>query len=1331
MKKILITLGILLTGIGFAQDQIDMTAANDGLQVPAGGTCNGFIIDSGGQGGPGYSDNENVTVTVCPTAGSGEIISAQFNLFDLANSAACNTGTAQNPIYDYMTIYDGDNTGATSLGTYTGNDLLGVVIQATNLNPTGCLTFQFTSNSTCTGQFSASVQCATPCANPYADGIIVNGDAIDSIAACVGEVINFQEQGSFAQPGFNIVDYLWDFRDGSTANGQNVAHSYDQPGEYKVLLFVTDDNTNTPDGMPCQNLNLTELQVLVAPPPTFDGFPSDTTLCIGENIDLTATPAVWPVTWSGFPGTNSVDDGCLSDTLLGVAQTIPLFQGGFAPGSTIDDINDLESICLDMEHSYMGDLVIQIKCPNGSIVTLHQQGGGGTQIGEPVQTDDVDCINGTQQGVPYTYCWDLTATETWVEWVNNQGGWGLTLPAGNYEPVDPLDGLLGCPMNGVWELIVTDNWAADDGTVFGFGLNFDPSLYPPVTTFTPQIGNLSDSSFWNPGGAFITNTTPDGNTINVEPTADGTFNYTFSVTDDFGCTNDSTITITVNPPIVVDAGVDTTVCNGQPVVIGPVSPQCNNDGGPQVICYGNNENNLTFTYCPDNPGDGITFMTFEIISGGVEGFFDDFTVYDGNSTAAPVLAGPLDGDLSGMSWTATNASGCITIAINSDGSVSCQSGSTQYEINADVYCGGATGITYNWTPNDGSLDNVNILNPTATLTGAQTYTLTAYPTGHPLCSVTDQITVTMSADGDAGTDGTLSVCHDGAPVDLFNSLGGSPDAGGVWYDPNGNLIAMPYDPSTYSPGIYTYEVDNNGCVVSATVTVTEVEITTDITSLDADCGTACNGEITLTSSGGQGLYQFSSDNGGSWVANNVFSNLCPGGYTIIVQDDLGCYDTVTRAISEINQPAITSIVPTNITCNGADDGQIVITGDNLVNYSVDAGANTQPNGTFQNLAPGLYLVQVDNGFGCIVNANVTLNEPDPLTMEYIVNDTMVCPGGAVWLTGSAQGGSSDYVYEWTQDGVVIGNTKDLSVNPTPIGGATYCLTVSELCGSTPADTCMEVTNHPEIYPSTLGSPLTGCYPVETTFQNTSGGSAGEIAQVSWNFGDGTSGTSFGTGSISHSYNEPGVYDVSMNVTSVFGCKYDTMYSNYIEAYDYPLANFTNNPNSPTMFNANSTFEDLSSPDVVAWQWDFGATQKPATSNAQNPGEVVYPDGEFGTYPATLIVTNANGCTDTITYDIVVQSEVLVYAPNAFTPDGDQYNEDWKVFIEGIDIYDFDLFIYNRWGEIVWESHDPDAAWDGKYGGKFVQDGTYVWIVRTKDLENDEKYTFKGTVTILR
>ena len=85
----------------------------------------------------------------------------------------------------------------------------------------------------------------------------------------------------------------------------------------------------------------------------------------------------------------------------------------------------------------------------------------------------------------------------------------------------------------------------------------------------------------------------------------------------------------------------------------------------------------------------------------------------------------------------------------------------------------------------------------------------------------------------------------------------------------------------------------------------------------------------------------------------------------------------------------------------------------------------------------------------------------------------------------------------------------------------------------------------------------------------------------------------------------------------------------------------------------------------------------------------------------------------------------------FTPDGDAFNEGWRIYIDGIDIYDYNSKVFNRWGEIVWESYDASAVWLGTYGNQNAMDGTYVWVVSAKESTTDKRVEFRGTVTIAR
>ena len=98
--------------------------------------------------------------------------------------------------------------------------------------------------------------------------------------------------------------------------------------------------------------------------------------------------------------------------------------------------------------------------------------------------------------------------------------------------------------------------------------------------------------------------------------------------------------------------------------------------------------------------------------------------------------------------------------------------------------------------------------------------------------------------------------------------------------------------------------------------------------------------------------------------------------------------------------------------------------------------------------------------------------------------------------------------------------------------------------------------------------------------------------------------------------------------------------------------------------------------------------------------------------------------------------MIYYVPNTFTPDDDNFNQTFKpIFTSGFDPFDYTLYIFNRWGEIIFESHDANVGWNGTYGSnseiEMVQDGTYTWKIEFKTNANDERKMIIGHVNILR
>ncbi|MFT5860931.1 MAG: gliding motility-associated-like protein [Flavobacteriaceae bacterium] len=208
------------------------------------------------------------------------------------------------------------------------------------------------------------------------------------------------------------------------------------------------------------------------------------------------------------------------------------------------------------------------------------------------------------------------------------------------------------------------------------------------------------------------------------------------------------------------------------------------------------------------------------------------------------------------------------------------------------------------------------------------------------------------------------------------------------------------------------------------------------------------------------------------------------------------------------------------------------------------------------------------------------------------------------------------------------------------------------------------------------------------------------------------------------------FDVELIATNDLGCK-DTMFmADYITVVPQPVAYFTYSPSNPNVleslvsFTNQSTFSDT-------YHWDFGDLN--STSSEVHPEHFYGYEG--GDYEVTLIAMSIdNGyCQDTITTIITIDEVVLFYVPNSFTPDGDMHNNTFlPILSSGYDPYDYHLSIFNRWGEVIFESYDVQYGWDGTYGGQgLVQDGTYTWTIEFKESMTDQRHSKNGHVTILR
>jgi gliding motility-associated-like protein len=209
------------------------------------------------------------------------------------------------------------------------------------------------------------------------------------------------------------------------------------------------------------------------------------------------------------------------------------------------------------------------------------------------------------------------------------------------------------------------------------------------------------------------------------------------------------------------------------------------------------------------------------------------------------------------------------------------------------------------------------------------------------------------------------------------------------------------------------------------------------------------------------------------------------------------------------------------------------------------------------------------------------------------------------------------------------------------------------------------------------------------------------------------------GTIDLANSLPGVYTITYTTPGPL-CPGTATYTITIE--DFPIVD--GGPDITTCVGNQIT---LSGEGAVSYTWNLGMVN--GTPYLPNIGET-----EF----IVLGTTNA-GCsgTDTVLVtvleDCIEGDEIVFWVPNTFTPDNDQFNQNWHVvFYSGFDPFFFDLYLYNRWGELIWESHDVNAGWDGTYfNGRKCPDGVYTWKIRFKTLNSDDKRTAVGHLNLLR
>ncbi len=248
----------------------------------------------------------------------------------------------------------------------------------------------------------------------------------------------------------------------------------------------------------------------------------------------------------------------------------------------------------------------------------------------------------------------------------------------------------------------------------------------------------------------------------------------------------------------------------------------------------------------------------------------------------------------------------------------------------------------------------------------------------------------------------------------------------------------------------------------------------------------------------------------------------------------------------------------------------------------------------------------------------------------------------------------------------------------------------------------------------------GCLPFSVSIINNSFPLNGYTTQ--WDLGDGTTTME---ASPNHTYTQAGVYSLELTITSPIGCVSQQSFPNLVTVYDVPTADFSFSPEAPTNFAPEVSFTDLSS-NASSWLWDFDTGDNSTQSNP------TYVFADTGRHEVQLLVTHLSGCADSITKVVDVEPRFTYFLPNAFTPNFDDVNDGFRGNGIFYGIESFEMTIWNRWGEMVFHSKDPNVAWNGQKNnsGQMSKNGVYVYLVKIKGAR-DQMQEFRGYATLIR
>lgn len=1097
---------------------------------------------------------------------------------------------------------------------------------------------------------------------------------------------------SFTDQSINSNFWQWNFGDpasgtNNTSSLQNPTHVFSSAGSFSVTLIS--------GIIPC--LDTIVQTVVVNPLPVLTV--SSDTICAGQTTTLTASGAT-SYSWSSGQLVNSITVNPASTTSYTVTGSI-----GSCSASIISTVTVIPPIVPTV-------LPTHVSCFGGADGTASVS------------------VTGGKPG--FTYSWNTIPSQTTAK--------ATGLAAGTYTVI--ITDTFGCSANT--SVIITEPTKLASSitsvNVKCYG------AYDGSATVTVSGGTSPYTYSWNSSPAQTTaqaNNLPAGNSIVI-------------VTDLKGCILKDTAAITEPTPITLSTMADSVSCfggsNGSASVLA--------SGGTLPYTYSWNTNPVQSTAQASDLAAGIYSILVKdfngcianasvtvyqptelvlatasnpvkcfggtdgsasvIVSGGTAGY-----TYSWNTS--PVQTTALASGIAEGTYTVTvqDAKACTKTAIATitqpalltatavPGNVKCFGG-TDGSIQATA-TGGTSNYTYSW--------NTNPVQTSVQATGlaAGTYSLTL--TDANGCTATASATISEPPLLSASALPQAVKCHGGDDGIITATVTGGTI--GYAYSWNTNPVQTNAQATALLAGSYTVTVtDAHGCTTTASATVIEpTPLILTTSTQDVKCHGANDGSATVNVSGGTQGYTY------SWNTVPVqtsaqATSLIAGSYSVTVKDANSCMQLTTLSIQQPS-PVLVSTSFTNPTCLQAGSATATISGGTSPYSHSWNSIPLQTSLTAVNLDAGNYSIIGTDANGCSFQASVVLVAPPMPVANF--SFTTGCFGSTInaFSDGSsvAAGADASAITAWSWD---FGNPSTGSdnvssiLNPTHSYDAAGVFTVRLIVTTNKG--CKDTISKPvEVYPVpvALFSPFAqGCEPVCATFSDASTVSTGSINQWLWTFGDPSSvDNTSALQNPSHCFNKAGSYNVTLKVTTDHGCTASLTQNDLIKVFPAPVVNLgpeqkictENKSEGPITFNAGPGTTYL-------WQPSGDTTQ---TINVANPG--VY----------SVKVSNQHGCSTEASVSVREVCPPRLFIGNAFSPDNDGINDTYNVY--GVHIGKFHMLIFNRWGEIIFESFDRTHYWDGIYLEEPMPIGTYAWVII---YEGDSKeylgpYKLEGSVTVVR